>query len=273
MNTASPAEKPIVDPGLYSRDYFLGDNEGWREYRDGLDSNIHPKFARVLELAGPVKGLSVLDIGCGRGELLYYSARQGAGAVLGLDYSSDAVAIARQTIESLPAGDRGRARAEVGEAASYDFKERFDLVFIVETLEHMHDWQIERTIESVGRVLNRGGRIIMITPNFYYEKYLCPMKRVLAIPLNVLKLPFRLFKPRYRAAGIGNLLRKTFRISADRGELNRRMHVNVTTPATVRRFLKGFDTDVRCEDRSKNILTMLTGRWWGRDIVAVARKA
>ena len=81
-----------------------------------------------------------------------------------------------------------------------------------------------------------------------------------------------MLKKKYRAAGLGSLLGKTFRVRSDRGELNRLMHVNVTTPAKVRGLLKGFGADVRCEDHSKNILTLITGRWWGRDIVAIARK-
>ena len=81
-----------------------------------------------------------------------------------------------------------------------------------------------------------------------------------------------MMKAKYRAAGIRSLLRKTLRVRIDRGELNRAMHVNVTTPAKVRRLLAQFDASVRCEDPSGNILSRITKRWWGRDIVAVAAK-
>jgi len=263
--------KAAVDPGIYSKDYFMGDNEGWREYLHGLDTHIHPKFARALQVGRPTADDVVLDIGCGRGELLYYSARAGARA-LGLDYSGAAIDIARQTIGSLPEGLRSNARAEVGDPCDYDFKEKYSLIFMIETLEHMHDWQLEETFAKAHRILADGGRFIIITPNYYYEKYLSPLKRIVNLPLNLIKLPFRTMKAKYRAAGMRSLLRKTLRVRIDRGELNRAMHVNVTTPAKVRRLLARFDASVRCEDPSGNILSFITKRWWGRDIIAVAKK-
>jgi len=271
MTQTMTGKKAIVDPAIYSKEYFLTDNEGWREYVSGLAAGIHTKFAKALELAGPLEGASILDIGCGRGELLYYCAKRGARA-LGIDYSRAAVEIARQTIETLPSDRRPFARAEVGDPSTYDFKETFTVVFVIEALEHMHDWQLEDALARIRGILAEGGRLIIITPNYYYEKYLSPLKRILNLPLNLFKLPFRLLKPKYRAAGMSALLGKTFKVRIDRGELNRAMHVNVTTPAKVRRLLAGFDAVVRCEDPSRNIVSLFMKRWWGRDIIAVARK-
>jgi 2-polyprenyl-3-methyl-5-hydroxy-6-metoxy-1,4-benzoquinol methylase len=269
--TQATAKKAVVDPGIYSRDYFLADNEGWREYEGGLDACVHPKFARALEIARPAAKDTVLDIGCGRGELLYYCAKMGAEA-LGLDYSAAAVEIARQTIRRLPPELQGRARAEIGDPCTYEFGKKFSIVFMIDTLEHMHDWQLEEAFGRINSMLSGGGRLIIITPNHYYEEFLSPLKRLADLPLNLLKIPLRLARGRYKAADAWPLFLKAFRIRQDRGELNRAMHVNVATPAKVRRLLAAFDAKVTCEDPSTNVLSLLARRWWGRNIVAVARK-
>jgi SAM-dependent methyltransferase len=271
MMPGAAVNKRIVDPGLYSKEYFLSDNEGWREYLGGLDSNIHPKFARALEIAGVSEGDNVLDIGCGRGELLYYCAMRRARA-LGIDYSASAIDIARLTIAKLPDGLKSMARAEVAESSSWDAKEKFNIVFMIETLEHMYDWQLADTFKRLETALADDGRIIIITPNHYYEKYLSPAKRVLDLPLNLFKIPFRMLKTKYRDSGFAPLVRKAFRFRPDRGDVNRLMHVNVATPSGIRRLLNRFDVSVWCEDPSRNPLSLIARRWWGRDIVAVARK-
>jgi len=262
--------KKTVDPALYSEKYFLTDNEGCLEYEKGLDNNIHTKFQQALRIASPSSRDSVLDLGCGRGELIYYCAKKGARA-LGIDYSPDAVRIAKRTIDLLPGEFRARADAEVGDAASYDFHEKFTIVFMIEIVEHVYDWQLAEAFKRVRGILADGGRLIIITPNYYYEKYLLPLKRIVNIPFNLLKWPVRILKGKYRPKNASEMFRKIFKVKVDRGELNKMMHVNITTPSKLKKMLTGFDVDMRCEDHSKNILSLLTQKWCGRDIVIVAR--
>ncbi|MDD5135714.1 MAG: class I SAM-dependent methyltransferase [Candidatus Omnitrophica bacterium] len=261
----------IVAPEIYSRDYFLSDNEGFREYFAGLDNNMHAKFRSALEYGRPAKGDTVLDIGCGRGELVYYCARKGAKA-LGIDYSKDAVDIARETIAKLPEDLRRLARAEIGDPVTYDFKDEYDVVFMIEIAEHMYDWQLEEAFRKIYKILKPGGRLVITTPNYYYEQYLSPLKRIMNIPFGLFKWPFRIFKDKYRKMGPAALLKKVFRIKADRGELNRKMHVNVTTPGKLKKLLSGFDTSIKCEDASGNIISLITRKWCGREIVVIAHK-
>src|SRR5262245_40351507 len=104
-------QKPsdIVPPDLYDQEYYLSDNEGFLEFKQGLDGNIHDKFKRVLRLIDIKESQKILDIGCGRGEMVYYAAAKGA-KVLGLDYSSSAVALAGEVIKSLPPQRRENVR-------------------------------------------------------------------------------------------------------------------------------------------------------------------
>lgn len=264
-------DREQVNPELYTHQYFLADSEGHMEYEKGLDIHIHPKFAMAHRIARPSKDKSVLDIGCGRGELLYYCAREGA-RVFGIDYSRAAVEIANETIKKLPEQARSLARVELGDVLSYDFQGAFDIIFMIEVVEHMYDHQLAEVFKKVYRLLNDKGRLIIITPNYYYERYLSPLKRISNIPINLVKWPLRFLRGKYKRSDVPKVLRNLFRVLVDRGELNRMLHVNVSTPDKLRRLLADFDAQVTCEDHSKNILSLLMHKWWGRDIVVVAKK-
>ncbi len=263
--------KEKIPADIYTKSYYLTDNEGCLEYAGDLDAHMHPKFQRALEIADIKPGENVLDVGCGRGELLYYCVRKGAKA-LGLDYSQSAVDIARQTINRLPEELRSRAAAHVGEAESFNYPDKYDVIFFIEITEHMHDWQLERAFRKFDSILTDKGRIIIMTPNYLYERYLQPVKKFLDIPARFFKWPMRIARGKYKPASFGELMVRIFSIKTDRGELNRKMHCNVIYPARMRALLKDFDTTVRCEDPSLAPISLLLKKWMGREIVAIARK-
>ncbi len=265
------ALKSIVDPDIYDRHYYLTDNEGCREYELGLDSHMHPKFRLALELAQLVPGEQVLDIGCGRGEILYYCAKRGIRA-LGLDYSQAAVEIVRQTLAGLPRECRELAEAEQADAVDYEFGGKFDAVFMIEIYEHLYERQLAKLFTKIHRLLTDRGRLIVITPNYYYEKYLRPIKMASNIPFNLVKWPLRVIRGKFRPKSLSELMGKMLRVRVDRGELEKKMHVNVSTVSNIRRSLRDFQVNISCRDHSLNPISLVTQKWWGREIVAIAGK-
>lgn len=263
--------KEIVDPAIYGKEYFLRDNEGWKEWEAGLEAARHPKFERALELAGDVRGKDVLDIGCGRAELVYYCVKEGARA-LGIDYSSSAIEVAAETVKRLPEEMRNSAGVAVGEIGTFALPGKYDIVFMIEIAEHMHDWQLKEAFAKINSALKPGGKLIIMTPNYLYEKILSPVKRIVNIPGNCIKWPIRILRGKYKPKSFREVIGKMFRVAVDRGELNRKMHVNVTTRGTLKKLLTEFDLKIWCEDHSKNPISLLTRHWWGRDIVAIASK-
>jgi len=259
-----------VNSKIYDRNYFLADNEGCWEYRKGLENNIHPKFARALELAQPKQGDIILDIGCGRGELLYYCAKKGA-SILGLDYSEAAIDIAHETIQMLPENLRSLAKAEVGDVVKYDLSGPFDIIFMLEIFEHMNDDQLTQTFNKYRKILKKGGIIIITTPNYYYEKYLQPMKMILDLPFRFLKWFFRVLRGKYKPKNLPEFFHNALKIRINTRSMNKEMHVNVSTQRKIREVLSDFDTHVWCEDHSMAPISLLTKKWWGRQIIAIAR--
>jgi 2-polyprenyl-3-methyl-5-hydroxy-6-metoxy-1,4-benzoquinol methylase len=265
-------EQKAVDSRIYDTNYYIYDNEGCHEYRLGLDNNIHPKFKQALDIAQPKEGDSILDVGCGRGELLYYCAKRGANG-LGLDYSRAAIDIAQLTIRMLPAELQHLVKADVGDVAQYDLSQKYDIIFMLEVFEHMNDSQLSQTFNKFNQILKDNGKIIVTTPNYYYEKYLQPIKMFLDVPFRFLKWFFRVLRGKYKPKNLSEFLGNALKIKVvGRAEKGKEMHVNVSTRSKIGSVLKDFDVKIWCEDPSLSPISLLTKRWWGRQIIAVAYK-
>src|SRR3989338_9315460 len=84
---------------VYSKEYFLSDRcDGYKEFLNNKSLSYIKK--KQLKLLNPKEGDRILDIGCGRSEVLYHCAKQGA-AVFGLDYSKDALEISKTTLDGI----------------------------------------------------------------------------------------------------------------------------------------------------------------------------
>lgn len=112
-----------------------------------------PALTKLFD-AGEVNG-SVLDAGCGTGELTLFAASRGLPAI-GVDSSPKAIAIARARAT---ARDIHGARFEVGDALDLSFLgTRFDTVLDSGVLHVFDDGARARYVESIRHVLNTGGR-------------------------------------------------------------------------------------------------------------------
>jgi 2-polyprenyl-6-hydroxyphenyl methylase/3-demethylubiquinone-9 3-methyltransferase len=106
-----------------------------------------------------LKGLRLLDIGCGGGILSEPLARLGA-AVVGADPSATNIAAARQHAEEMDiAIDYRTGTAE----ALSDAGERFDLVLAMEVVEHVAD--VALFVKRCAEMVNPGGLMIVGTIN------------------------------------------------------------------------------------------------------------
>ncbi|MBF0522851.1 MAG: class I SAM-dependent methyltransferase [Candidatus Omnitrophica bacterium] len=263
--------QPEVPADIYDKNYYLTDNEGFREYTKGLDRQMHSKYQQALELGAPKAGDIVLDIGCGRAELVYYCAKRQCKA-LGIDYSQAAIDIAQGTLKQLPPELQKIARVQVADVVKTQFPDKYNVVFMIDIVEHMYDWQLQSAFEKINAILAEDGRLIISTPNYYYEKYLSPLKRMLDIPFLMVKIPLRVLRGKFKPTSFIEVVRKIFRVWPDRGATGKQMHVNVMTPGILRKYFKDFDAKVYCHDPSVNPLTFLLRKWWGREIVVIARK-
>jgi SAM-dependent methyltransferase len=111
--------------------------------------------AAMLDLAGPLEGRDVLDVGCGDGAYALAAARAGAH-VTGLDRSAAAVGAARARAE----GEGLAVDLQVGDASALSFPaERFDVVLAVTVLCFVES--PARAVAEMARVLRPGGVLVV----------------------------------------------------------------------------------------------------------------
>jgi SAM-dependent methyltransferase len=131
--------------------------DGWAErVRTGTDaSRIYILDAAHLSLAGDVRGLRVLDAGCGEGRFARMLAERGA-TVTGIDFSPRMIELAREQEAKEPRGIR-YAEADMASLSQYP-DEAFDLAVAYVSLVDVVEY--EKAITEVSRVLAPGGRFV-----------------------------------------------------------------------------------------------------------------
>jgi len=172
-------QRPGVSSDIYSESYFLTECEGHESYKETGGRQLPRRLVTAVDLAHDLlsdpafEGAAVLDLGCGRGELVRYLSEASQMSV-GLDYSIDALRLAR---DILPANGAGLAQANVLHLPFAD--ETFQLVFALDLVEHLYPEELDATLREVGRVLKPGGRLIVHTmPNIWYYRYGYPLFRL-----------------------------------------------------------------------------------------------
>ncbi|AMV39848.1 class I SAM-dependent methyltransferase [Planctomyces sp. SH-PL62] len=127
---------------------FRFDALHWR-FKDSVDPEDY-RLRGVLDAIGPVEGLRVLDLGCGKGR--FSRALQQRGAIVaGVDVSTAMLAEA-EGIDRV----RGSARSLPFRSAS------FDAIIAVEVFEHLDPASWSGTIAEARRVLAPRGTLAIV---------------------------------------------------------------------------------------------------------------
>jgi len=117
----------------------------------------------LLEWCQPVKGLDVLDLGCGEGYFARKLKQRGAGRLHGIDVSEEMIRGAQQREEreqlgiTFSAGDA----SDLHEIES----ESLDLCVAVFLFNYLDLDRTRHTMREVHRVLRSGGRFIFAVPH------------------------------------------------------------------------------------------------------------
>jgi 2-polyprenyl-6-hydroxyphenyl methylase/3-demethylubiquinone-9 3-methyltransferase len=125
-----------------------------RRFKSRLDAD-DVRLEALHECLAPVRGLEILDLGCGKGRFTAALAEEGA-RVIGLDRSAAMLAGAAAT-------GFGRVR---GSARRLPLAgEVFDAVIAVEVFEHLPAAAIDQVLGEVRRVLRPGGTLAIVDKN------------------------------------------------------------------------------------------------------------
>jgi ubiquinone/menaquinone biosynthesis C-methylase UbiE len=94
------------DARSFDAKYRLERSPFWRRVNTTLRKAVFERYAITFEEAGDVTGKNVLDVGCGSGVHAVDFARHAARRVVGVDFSSNMLALARQEAEQHGVADR-----------------------------------------------------------------------------------------------------------------------------------------------------------------------
>lgn len=140
--------------------------DAWHQHHTEAESQIeephHPWHVTVSRLLPDLRGLKVLELGCGRGDFAIWLANKNPDAqIVGVDFSDVAIATARGR-----ANGRSSTSFQVEDAERLSFADAsFDYVISCECLEHvLHP---ERMAAEIFRVLKPGGHFILTTENYF----------------------------------------------------------------------------------------------------------
>jgi len=229
-----------IRPEAYTEEYFQTSVEGHERFAESGGREVSPRLRRALALADPRPGQRVLDIACGRGEVVLQSALRGADAI-GIDYAAAALAVARVSLGGAPA--RGRlALARMDATRLALAPGSFDAALMLDFVEHVYQPDLDAAFREVRRALKPGGRLIIHTsPNRVFEEvvYRRYVRNVHRVVLGAARIA------RVEGGRFFNKIVLPTEALPPHDEYERALHVNPQSAATLRAALGGAGFRVR----------------------------
>jgi len=125
----------------------------------GLDVHKYPYFLKIIKEHLPdKKDISILDLACGHGALIYCLKQLGYNNVAGVDISPEQVALAHElgVTEIKCQGIREFLTDSVN---------TFDVIFLMDILEHLSKAELFDYLDQVSRSLTKNGMVVIHVPN------------------------------------------------------------------------------------------------------------
>lgn len=195
--------------GLYISPDYAADFD-WSTFGD-----IYKEMANILPLS---KDSVVVDFGCGNGEQSFCLYKKYGCSVTGIDYSEDAIGIAKENLEKLYTKDPSATVSFVNNNNdALPILENIDVVYFCDVVEHMYDSEIALVMEQV-KQWNRQGKIkaVVHTDNTLFLDFVRPFLDSLSVLCRV----------------------STVRDIKKRNAWENERHVNLTNPRRFKRTME-----------------------------------
>lgn len=152
-----------ASPDVFDEDYFYNVCFGSEEFKKSKGKKLHPRVKKMIDDLNLRDGMKILEIGTGRGDTAMYLARS-AGQIIGIDYSKEAIKIAKKIQSGYPKRIQKKAKFYVMDASDLKFKDNyFDVVIFIDTIDHLNKRGVNKSMKEISRVLKPGGRLFIKT--------------------------------------------------------------------------------------------------------------
>jgi 2-polyprenyl-3-methyl-5-hydroxy-6-metoxy-1,4-benzoquinol methylase len=151
----------------YTFDYSsipLGFYDKIAKERKGIRSFWHYlKFQRIIDYIQTIPNASkIIDYGCFCGTFLGMLDHSKYSKQLGLDILEEQINYANSMYKN-----ENRSFKLVKEYSESDAVEKSDVITVVEVIEHLELGQINEILDFANKNLNKGGKLIITTPNYF----------------------------------------------------------------------------------------------------------
>lgn len=164
---------------LYTESYFMDNATGHDEFKifEGKFEQLIDKFRMVISYLDLNKSASLLDIGCGRGELVIYHALNG-GKATGVDFSEEAIKLAEEKASELGAV----CNFQISSFEKIDEEIKYDRILSIDFIEHISVEEGKVFFKKSYNLLNPDGRLLVYTfPNTIRRRFGYKLIRALSI--------------------------------------------------------------------------------------------
>jgi len=141
-------------------------------YANSFSYQVGEAVIDFVESRIPLKG-EILDFGCGQGFLLEKLIKKGISCQ-GADFSQNSIDMVQNKLKSDPNFKGSHLIISLPSELS---EGQFDIIFSIETIEHLLDTDLDRTMKELYRLLRPNGLIVLTTPNdedLEASKIICP---------------------------------------------------------------------------------------------------
>lgn len=173
-----PQQHPLPST-LYTEEYFLTACEGYDVFLESEGKHLSRRLHDAFAVADVQAGMTLLDIGCGRGEIIRHCMKLGVEAY-GIDYAEVATRMTQEVIlAEIATGSLAGAGVCRADAKKLPFPDHyFDRVLLFDVVEHLYPWELQAALLEVWRILKPNGRLVVHTaPNRWYDLYAYPVVR------------------------------------------------------------------------------------------------
>ncbi|HSA84257.1 MAG TPA: methyltransferase domain-containing protein [Patescibacteria group bacterium] len=174
-----------INSKVFDKNYYYHVCLGSEEFKKSGGNQLHPKVKNMIDRLSLKKTMTVLEIGCGRGDTALYVAKK-VTSVTAIDYSSDAITIAKGIQKKQKKDIQQRTQFYKMAATNLHFKDNsFDFILFIDTIDHLNKKEQKKALQEISRVLKKDGQVFIrtcsnnILLSYTYKYYTYPLNTFL----------------------------------------------------------------------------------------------